>query len=133
MPRMRNASALGRAVCAALLALLLSLRMIGAAGYMPAFEHGAVSIIACPGADENAPLALNTAHRHDHHHGHSNDNHGSCPYAAAASLGALGPDWTPLLAALLFALVPLAGRASISSIRQLRRERPPSRAPPVPA
>ena len=48
---MRTAPAFARFACAALLSLLLGLRLLGATGYMPGFEHGAVTIIVCPDAD----------------------------------------------------------------------------------
>jgi hypothetical protein len=120
-----------RSAWGAILALLLALRLIGGAGYMPAFNAGALSIVVCPGADENTPLALNTPHHH--HHGRSSHDHGSCPYAAAASLAALGPDWTPLLASILLAFATLPGTSSIHSLPPAKRIRPPSRAPPVAA
>jgi hypothetical protein len=127
---MRSASVLSRSICAALLALLLALRLIGAAGYMPAFDDGKLSIIVCPGADENAPLALNVPH---HHHGHSNHTHGSCPYAAAASLGALGAAWPALLGIALFTAALLLGRKFLLPAHAIARARPPARAPPFPA
>src|SRR5947208_12267817 len=94
--RMKTAPAFARFACAALLALLLGLRLLGATGYMPGFDHGAVTIIVCPDADPEAPLAVAVAH---HHHGHSKHKHGGlCPYASASSLGALGAELGALLA-----------------------------------
>src|SRR3954471_19428021 len=101
-------SAFHRSAAAALVALLLGLRLLGATGYMPGFEHGAVTIIVCPDADVDAPLAVDVAH---HHHGHSKHKHGGvCPYASALSLGALGAEFGALLAVLIFAAVLLLGR-----------------------
>lgn len=128
---MRSASALSRTIAAAVLALLLSLRLIGAAGYMPAFEQGRLSIVVCPGADDNAPLAI--ASPHHHHHDHSKHKHGTCPYAAAGSLGALGADFGPLLEGLVFAAALLLGRSFLLAPRLALRVRSPSRGPPVPA
>ncbi|HEV8407368.1 MAG TPA: DUF2946 family protein [Sphingomicrobium sp.] len=126
---MRTASTFARILYAALLALLLGLRLAGATGYMPAFEHGAVAIVVCPDAD--APLALDVAH---HHHGHSkHKNGGQCPYASASSLGALGAEFAALLAVLIFAVEPLLGRASQFLALTRLRERPPSQAPPLSA
>lgn len=129
---MRAASTPIRLGWAALFALLLALRTMGATGYMPAVEQGRLTIIVCPSADLNAPLALGSVHRH--HHGRTDHQHPQCPYAAAASLGALGNDWTPLLAAMLFAAaLLLLGPSPASVYRQSRRERPPTRGPPIPA
>jgi hypothetical protein len=127
---MRSLSAPNRTIWAVILALLLSLRLVGAAGYMPAFESGRLTIVVCPGADDVAPLALNSV---QHHRGHSNHAHGSCPYAAAASLSALGPAWTPLLEIAAFAAALLLGARLISATREFSRSRPPARGPPLPA
>jgi hypothetical protein len=126
---MTNASRLNRSIAVALLALLLSLRLIGAAGYMPAFEQGRLSIIVCPGADDNAPLAIASPH---HHHDHSKHNHGTCLYAAAGALGALGANFGPLIEALIFAVALLLGSLLLPSPQLDLRVRPPSRGPPLP-
>lgn len=126
---MRAVSTSVRFAWAALLALLLALRTIGGAGYMPALDHGRPSIMICPGADLDAPLSLGTMH----HHGRMQHKHATCPYAAAAALGALTNDWVPLLAAVLLAVVPLLGRTFLFLDLQSRRERPPAIGPPVPA
>jgi hypothetical protein len=109
-----------------LFALLLAVRSLAPAGFMPAFDHGAVRIVACPDA---APVM-------GHHH-HSTDHgalHQPCPYAAASSVGALGPDWPPLLLAVVFfAVALLLGRTFLFVERHARHERPPAIGPPVPA
>jgi len=130
MLRMRAAPDPIRFAWAALLALLLGLRLIGSTGYMPGVEQGRLTIIVCPGADANAPLALGMAH---HHRGHGGHQHDPCPYAAAGALGAVGPDWTPLLGAILFAVVVLLGRTFVLIERQSTRDRPPAIGPPIPA
>jgi DUF2946 family protein len=128
---MRTTPAFARFTCAALLALLLGLRLLGATGYMPGFEHGVATIVVCPDADGNAPLAIGAAHHHD---GHSKHKHGGlCPYASASSLGALGTELGALLAVLIFAAALLLGRDPLIAERKRLRERPPSRAPPLSA
>jgi hypothetical protein len=127
---MRTAPAFARMACAALLALLLMLRTLGATGYMPSFERGAVTIIVCPDADANAPLALAT----HHHHGSAGHEHQLCPYASASALGALKANLTALLDVLIFgAALLLLGRTFLFIERNSARERPPTRAPPLPA
>jgi hypothetical protein len=128
---MRTAPSFARFLCAALLALLLGLRLLGATGYMPGFEHGAVTIVVCPDADVDAPLAIDAAH---HHHGHSKHKQGGlCPYASASSPGALAAQFGVFLAILIFAAGLPRGR-SVSFVERSRlRERPPSRAPPLTA
>ncbi len=105
-------------------ALLLALRSLAPPGFMPAFDHGAVTIAACPDA---APVGS----MHMHHHGDHQSSHQPCPYASASAVGALGADWTPLLAAAFFAVALLLGRTFLFVERQGRRHRPPSRAPPI--
>ena len=124
---MRAAPVPIRFAVAALLALLLALRSLAPAGFMPAFDHGAVTIVACPDA---APAMPGMHHNDSPDH---NFAHHPCPYASAASLGALGPDWAPLLIAPFFAAVLLLGRTFQFVERQTARVRPPSRGPPIPA
>ncbi|HWI88487.1 MAG TPA: DUF2946 family protein [Sphingomicrobium sp.] len=128
---MRTAPALKRSICALLFALLLGLRLLGTAGYMPGFDHGAVTIVACPDADTDAPLALDLTH---HHHGHSKHKHGGlCPYASASALGALGPEFGAFLAVLILTAALLLGRTYLFLERSRTHERPPLRGPPIPA
>jgi hypothetical protein len=114
---------------AVLFALLLGLRSLAPFGFMPAFDHGGVTIVACPDAD--APLIPNGGHHH--HPGDHKIVHQPCPYAAVSALGALGNDLAPVVAVLLFGAVLAIGRAFLFVERQGRRDRPPTRGPPVPA
>lgn len=127
---MRTAPVFARFACAALLALLLGLRLLGSSGYMPDFQHGAVTIIVCPDADVDAPLAIDVAH---HHHDHSKHKHGGvCPYASASSLGTMGPAFGALLAVLIFGSALPRRRTAFFVRRNRLRERPPSQGPPLP-
>lgn len=127
---MRAAPSPIRFAWAALLALLLALRLVGATGYMPSVEQGRLTIIACPGADMNAPLALGMGH---HHHGHPGHEHNVCPYAAAGALGAVGPEWAPVPGPILLVGVLLLARTLTVVERQSTRDRPPAIGPPLPA
>jgi hypothetical protein len=118
-----------RAICAALLALLLAVRLLAPAGFMPAFEHGSVTIVACPDA---GPVAEPAPAMH-HHHGDPKHEHQPCPYAAASSLGAVGGDFAAIVDVLIVAAALLLGRSFIFLERANSRERPPTRAPPIPA
>jgi len=129
MLQMRAASRPIKCAWGALLALLLALRLLGSTGYMPAIEGGKLTIIVCPDADTNAPLALGSGH----HHGHARHDHNPCPYAAAGALGAIGPDWGPLIGIIIFGLALLLGRSLPFLDRAPRRERPPAIGPPFPA
>jgi hypothetical protein len=124
---MRTAPALTRSICAALLALLLGVRLLAPAGFMPSFDHGAVTIVACPDADGGVvPMAA-------HHEGHSKKLHQPCPYASASGLGALAPDLPVLAGVLVLSVALLLGRTFLFLDRHRRYERPPLRGPPIPA
>lgn len=126
--RMSSASVPARSRVAALLALALALRLVLPMGFMPAFDHGAATVVACPDADGG--VSLGPAH---HHHGGSKVLHGTCPYAAAGGLGALAADFAPLLAILILAPALLLGRTFLFLERSQARLRPPTRGPPIPA
>ena len=111
-----------------MLALVLALRLLTPAGFMPAFDRGAVTIVACPDADGGS--SVSPVH---HHHGGSKVPHQPCPYAAASGLGALGSDFGSLLAILILVPALLLGRTLLFLDRQSARLRPPTRAPPIPA
>ncbi len=124
---MRNASVPIRTVCAALLALLLAVRLLAPAGFMPSFDYGTVTIVACPDADPGAaPMSA-------HHDEHSKKLHQPCPYASASGLGSLAPDLPLLVGALVLAAALLLGRTFLFLERHRTGERPPLRGPPIPA
>jgi hypothetical protein len=124
---MRNAPVLTRTICATLLALLLALRLLAPAGFMPSFERGAVTIVACPDSDGGAaPMSA-------HHDGHSKKMRQPCPYASASGFGSLSPDLPLLVSALVLAVALLLGRTFIFIERHRTGERPPLRGPPIPA
>lgn len=130
MSAMRTWSVSARVAWTLVLAALLGLRLLGVTGYMPALQGGAVTIIVCPDADANAALALGDAH---HRHGKTKHDHGTCPYASASALGALGTGLGPVLVAVILGAVLLLGQAfSFVELRR-RHERPPLRGPPIPA
>ena len=127
---MRTRTAPSRAIWAALLALLLALRMLSPPGFMPAFDHGAVAIVVCP--DSEAPLLPTGTMHHHHAHDHDKAKHQSpCPYASASALGALGQDFESLLDVLIIGAAFLLGRTFLFIERHGRRERPPLRGPPL--
>jgi hypothetical protein len=120
---MRSASF--RTICGALLALLLSVRLLSPAGFMPAFEHGSVTIVPCP--DQN-PAPAPMVH---HHHG-PKQLHQPCPYAAGNAPAAL-PEIAYLAALLLVGGVLLPAATFRDAALHRIRQRPPSRGPPLTA
>jgi hypothetical protein len=93
---------------------------------MPAFERGAVTIVACPDYAPAAPVS-------QHHHGDPKKLHQPCPYAAAEATGALADDFAIIAAAILFGAVLLFGRTYRFLERHRRYARPPLRGPPLAA
>jgi hypothetical protein len=121
-----NRSIAFRSAAAMLLALVLAVRLLSPAGFMPSFQEGAVAIVACPdGEPASAPMI------HHHHHGDAKFLQ-HCPYAAGAA-PATAAKLALLVAALLVAASALVGRP-FHCLRLARlRDRPPLRGPPLPA
>ena len=93
---------------------------------MPSFEHGAVTIVACPDAQVAEPMPA-------HHGDHSKKPHQPCPYASVSGLGSLGADYPFLADVLIVAAALLLGRTFLFLERSRANERPPLRGPPIPA
>ena len=106
MPGLRSAATVERGLWTALLALALALRLLTPAGFMPAFDHGAVAIVVCPDSDSFNSVSA----AHHHHHGGSKAVHQPCPFAAASGLGAVAADFSPLFDVLIFVPALLLGR-----------------------
>lgn len=124
---MRTASGLRRVVFGVLFALLLSLRLLSPPGFMPSFENGAVTIVACPAAFEAAP-----APAMHHHHGKAKHQQ-PCPYASASAFGALFVGPTALLGLVVVVIAQPLERAFEFNPCPFPNERPPSRGPPLSA
>src|SRR3954466_5652453 len=89
-----------RAMFGAFLAIALALRLLSPAGFMPAFDHGAVTIVACP--DYGAMAA-------HHHHGDPKKLQQQCPYGAGAAAATLA-GFVPISSVMLFGAALLFGR-----------------------
>jgi hypothetical protein len=110
------------------LALILAVRLLSPAGFMPAFDRGAVTIVACPDA-EPVPASMGA---HNHHDGHSKSFHQSCPYAAASALGALGAEFAPPIGPPVIGLAVVVGRTFTFIAPRRANDRPPPTGPPIP-
>lgn len=128
MAGLRTATIPTRAIWAGLLALVLALRLLTPAGFMPAFEHGRVAMVVCPDADPVPAAAMPI-----HHHGDHKNLRQSCPYAAASALGTFGADAPLLVATLKVGPALLLGRTFLFLEKSRSHERPPLRGPPLPA
>ena len=105
--------------------LLLAVRLLTPAGFMPSFDRGTMTIVACPDGDAAAvPMSA-------HHGGHSKKLHQPCPYASASGLGSLAPDLPFLVSVLVLAAALLLGRTYLFLERHRAHERPPLRGPPL--
>ena len=114
-----------RAFAAVFMALLMAARLLSPLGFMPSFERGAVSIVACPDFDPPSSMA--------HHHHDKSAQHQSCPYAAASALGAADGWGFAFASVLLVGAALLLGRAFDYVEANRRHRRPPLRGPPIPA
>lgn len=123
----RTTSALTRTLFAALLGVLLALRLLTPAGFMPSFEHGSVTIVACTDYD---PVPAPRAHHHRDHGSKKFQQH--CPYAAG-NAAATQLDLTIFAAVLVAGMALLLGRTFCFLERHRAFDRPPLRGPPLPA
>src|SRR4051794_3353379 len=116
---LRAASAGRRVMLSALVALVLAVRLLSPAGFMPSFAGGAVTIVMCPDADVHGSTA---GHQHDHGKTHQQP----CPYAAATSAGSLPTGVSAILPAspAFSALRPGIPVAEIHD--ESTRDRPPA-------
>jgi hypothetical protein len=123
---MRTMPASTRSIWALVLAIVLAMRLVTPAGFMPVVAHGQIAIVIC---DDGAGPPVH------HHHGSvpGGHQHQPCPYSSMSSSGATSVPFAPILAVLgvLAALIPWIAAASL----QMRRnyERPPLRGPPISA
>jgi len=132
MLRMSTARS-SRLVWAALLALLLTVRVIASAGYMPSLAHGRLTLMLCPDGEWTAPAtAMPGMAGMGHDQGSKSAHHPECPYAAAAAISfAAGEGPSLLLPLLVFFLI---GTALLPPLLRHRAfERPFSTGPPIPA
>ena len=93
---------------------------------MPSFDHGSVTIVACPDAQIAEPMPA-------HHTDHSKKLHQPCPYASASGLGSLAAAYPFLADVLIIGAALLLGRTFLFLERSRANERPPLRGPPIPA
>jgi hypothetical protein len=121
----RSAPAIHRAVLVAAMALAMALRLLSPAGFMPAFEHGAVTIVVCPDA---VPGAMTMAH---HHHHRDAAHQQPCPYAAAASVGPLPGTLSAILSRPIEPTAPPPATFVESPVSADQRHRPPATGPPL--
>jgi hypothetical protein len=110
---------------AMMLALALALRLLSPAGFMPSFDHGAVTIVSCPDAWSVAPSAVH----HHHHDGHTTPQ--PCPYAGAAAAGPLTSAEAVVAAPALAALTHQPSLKVEQLARAWTRDLPPATGPPL--
>jgi hypothetical protein len=133
MLRMSTARSSTKRAWAALLALLLAVRIIASAGYMPSLEHGRLSLMLCPDGEWTVPAAAMPAMGGmGHDQGSKAVHHQECPYAAAAAISFAGGDAPSLpLPVPVFFLIGIILLPPL--IRHRAFERPFSTGPPLPA
>jgi hypothetical protein len=116
-----------RACWALAFALLVAMRLLTPAGFMPAWSDSKVRIILCDDSGTQIDAATHHAHQGK---SDGSKHHQSCPYAAASAI----PFLSPAIAVAPPLEIASDLSASIQPARfqvERRIERPPSRAPPV--
>jgi hypothetical protein len=124
---MRTAPTQFRAVWAMMLALVLAMRLVTPAGFMPSFGGGRLTVVECPGS---GPMPMMPMSGMDHNQKKLCQ---SCPHATATGAGLV--DAQPLLlTATTFATVSHSIASAFAlSLRRGQHERPPAIGPPIPA
>jgi hypothetical protein len=127
----RAAPVLTRSAWAAMLALVLALRLMTPTGFMPSFDDGP-AVVPCDGIVA-APPPMKMAHRAHHDgHQHGTAGHQTCPYAAGASPALLPLDSFAGIEPPLISATAVAAFAAAFVLRS-RQDRPPSTGPPAAA
>jgi hypothetical protein len=127
--RLRLGLSQHRHFSAAILGLVLALRALVPAGYMPAFDHGSVGVRIC-GSQVAQPMPAGM------HHGAGHEDKQSHPDQPCAFAGLAAPADPPPVAA---ALPPAPQRPQVALVGRERgaptareiRARPPVRGPPI--
>ena len=132
MSGLRTSVTQARFLWAALLIVVLAMRVAIPCGYMPVWSAGQLAIEPCDGTGIIAAPAPGMMAHHHHHHGKDKAAHRSiCPYATAAAQ-ALPHSGMPFLEVLLLLVATLLlGRAFHLIQRNRTEERPPPRGPPA--
>jgi hypothetical protein len=112
------------------LALVLTMRLLTPAGFMPALDGGRLEVVACPGGDSTPMRAMAGMH---HDHGKTGKVCQSCPHATASGAGLIDGAPLALAGSSFLAVPPLLGRAILLPARSSDHDRPPSIGPPLPA
>lgn len=127
MLRVRAAPVPLRLFWATVFALTLAMRLLTPNGFMPAFDHGRLTIVDCPGSSM-APMPSMPGMGHDPNKGCQ-----TCPHAIATGAGLA--DAAPLnVGVAAFAVVAqVAWREFIVRAAISKQDRPPAIGPPVSA
>lgn len=128
MPLLRTASVSQRAWWAAVLTLVLALRLLTPAGFMPAFEHGKLTIVECPGSGAVPAMPAMPGMHHDR-----NQTCQSCPHATATGAGLVDTGAPALGVASILAAPQLLGHRFVAPARNISHDRPPAIGPPISA
>ena len=110
-----------------LLALVLAVRLLTPAGFMPSFDHGKLTIVECPGFDPaRAPMPDMPGMRHDH-----GNPCQSCPHATASGGGLVEVQPFALASIFFPDAQPLPGPSLSPVGRSTDHDRPPAIGPPL--
>lgn len=127
MLRMRRATSEIRALWAVLFALALALRLVTPTGFMPAVEHGRLTIVECPGS---FPQPILPMHGMDHSRGKASQD---CPFATATGAGWAGEQPSIPIKPLVISTPQWLGAERSFSLPRGQHDRPPAIGPPISA
>jgi hypothetical protein len=119
-------------LAAALVALVLAMKIVVPGGFMPAAQSGKLVILVCSGLGME-PVAVDIGGKPAKPDGATRTAAQPCVFAALADLWLPGADPVQLRAALLFILALGFAAISAPALARLSRLRPPLRGPPLPA
>jgi hypothetical protein len=128
VPALTRASVSRRAWWAAVLSLVLALRLLTPAGFMPAFEAGRLTIVECPGSGAVQAMPPMRGMHHDR-----NQSCQSCPHATATGAGLVDAGPAAFGRASVLAFPRLLLLTFVLPARSIAHDRPPAIGPPIPA
>lgn len=123
-----------RACWAVVLALLLAMRLLTSAGFMPAWSAGQLSLVACD--DAGAQVLARSAHREHAPEDGTKDGRKqgqTCPYAIASAQAWVDADPTVVVTTAFAAPILQLAAEPVALPSGQWASRPPSTGPPVQA
>ena len=129
MTRRAGSSLANRSCLAVAFGLLLAMRLLTPTGFMPTWSGNQLQIVIC----DDGGRQVGAASHHEHGKKDEPKLRHSCPYAAASAESFLWPPTPGVDHPRKIASIGPTGAVLADLPAKRKIERPPSRAPPVPA